>query len=73
MTALRVTHSQVRRSGDNGLLCVRGIRAWYAQHGLDYAELVARGTPADVLEATGDVFALRAVDIARQEASSGQG
>lgn len=48
-------------------LCAKGVRAWYAAHDLDYRQLVLEGTPVDVLEATGDPFALEACRKARAE------
>lgn len=48
-------------------LCARGARAWFVLYRLDWNEFLADGTPASVLEATGDPLALRAVREAKAE------
>lgn len=50
-------------------LCAKGVRAWYVAHNLDYRQLILEGTPVEVLEATGDMFALEACRKARAEGS----
>ena len=69
-------HSVPNFNGGAGF-CARGGRLWASHHGLDWAEFVRDGLPADVLEATGDAMALRVVAHARAqempvEASDGQ-
>lgn len=49
-----VRMEDMRRHG----YCARGVRAFYARHGLDYTALLREGTPASELEATGDGMAL---------------
>lgn len=49
-------------------LCARGARAWFARHGLDWSEFIARGIPAERLEATGDHYAHTVCAIARKAA-----
>jgi hypothetical protein len=49
-------------------LCVRGMKQWCRLHQIDFAEVVRRGgIPASELEKTGDVLALRLVQIARDD------
>ena len=52
--------------------CARGMRAFFAQHGLDWQAFRDRGTPAAEIEATGDAMAMRAAALAREEAQRGQ-
>lgn len=47
-------------------LCSRGAASWFASHGLDWFDFVQNGIDADVLEATGDHYALAVVAHARQ-------
>lgn len=49
--------------------CSRGMRAFFAQHGLDWTEFLRHGLPASVLEATGDAMAIRAAAVARDAAT----
>jgi hypothetical protein len=49
--------------------CMTGARAWFTRHGLDWAAFVRDGLPASTLEATGDGFALRVVERARNGAA----
>lgn len=48
-------------------ICARGARTWFPRQGFDYQDFLANGIPADVLSATGDPLALRAVEQARIE------
>ncbi len=41
--------------------CANGSRAWFAAHGLRWADFVAKGIAASVLTATGDPLALALV------------
>lgn len=45
--------------------CSRGIRAFFARHGLDFQDFLRNGIAAEKLEATGDHMALKAVEVAR--------
>ena len=47
--------------------CARGSRAWFAAHGINWAQFVACGVSADVLAATGDPLALAVVEHAKKE------
>lgn len=53
-------------------LCSRGARAWFASYDLPWSTFLAEGLPADVLEATGDPLAAKAVAAAREEAAGGR-
>lgn len=48
-----ITIGDIRASGH----CVRGAKAWFAAHDLDFADFVRNGAPASVLLATGDDLA----------------
>ncbi len=61
---VRVTMTHIRSLK----LCARGVRDWYAAHGLDYNELVMEGTPVEVLMAVDDSYATKACDVALAEA-----
>lgn len=54
--------------------CLRGARAWFSRHGLDWRGFVRDGIDGSVLEATGDPMAKAVVDHARtlQEADHGR-
>ena len=53
--------------------CSRGMRAFAAQHGLNWMEFVRDGIPASVLEATGDAMAIKAAAVARHAATIAAG
>ncbi|HEX7128593.1 MAG TPA: hypothetical protein VF217_00825 [Rhodanobacteraceae bacterium] len=53
--------------------CMRGARAWFAQHGLDWAAFRREGIDADMLLATGDAFAIATVAHVRQIEESAHG
>ncbi len=53
-------------------LCARGARAWFKRHGLSYSDFVSKGTPASVIEATGDALGLQVAARARQQAVGGE-
>lgn len=61
MMEVRVTRQDIV-----GMYCLKGARAFYARHGLDYEEFRRVGTPASVLLATGDMMASRAVEMAEK-------
>lgn len=58
-----VTIEHCRRLG----YCAQGMRAWFAERGLDWDTFRTAGLPADVIEATGDDMAKRAAALAREE------
>lgn len=69
MAELLVTMKHARAASLSGVrvLCAPSIRTWFARYDLDLQTFLREGLPAEVLEATGDAFALRAVAIARAE------
>jgi hypothetical protein len=67
-SALRVYIRHVRAAS----LCARGTRAWFIRHNLSWVDFLLDGCDADVLIATGDPLALRAVDAARKEVENGR-
>jgi hypothetical protein len=69
VTDLMVTMRHVRAAR----LCSRGARAWCEAHGFSWSGFLDDGLPADVLEATGDPFALQAVAAARAEQEPAHG
>lgn len=56
-----VTMADVRRAR----MCSRGARAFFERHGLDWDAFLREGIPARALIDTGDVLALRVVEVAR--------
>ena len=66
MTLVHVRH--IRASG----LCMRGARAWCVRHNINYTEFLKNGIECDVLEATGDHFAITVCKVAREEAARQQ-
>ena len=67
MTAPVVTLAHCRSLG----YCARGMRDFFARHGLDWQAFRERGLPADEIEATGDAMAARAAALARSSAQGG--
>lgn len=65
MTGLIVTLTDCQQSG----FCAPGIKSWCDAHGFDIRNILKNGIPADLLAATGDAFALRAVAAAERRAS----
>jgi hypothetical protein len=57
-----VTMQHVRKAK----MCSRGARAFFARHGLDWAEFRRVGLPASVIEATGDAMAIKVCEVARE-------
>jgi hypothetical protein len=50
-----------------GGFCLRGARAWFERHGLDWRAFVRHGVDAGVLKATGDPMAQAVVDHASKQ------
>lgn len=69
MQDLRTIPGLTRRGG----FCAPNARAWAARYGLDFRAFVRHGIDADVLLATGDGFAVRLVEWARQRREAGNG
>lgn len=46
--------------------CSKGARAWFRRYKLDYLHFVGNGIDAEVLLATNDPFAIRAVEQAKK-------
>lgn len=57
---------KLERPGGRGL-CSRGVNSWMQRHGFDYMHFLQHGILASKVEATGDAFGLRIVEIAREE------
>lgn len=74
MEDLIVTIDHVRAVRVNGgALCARGIRAWCASVGIDYAKALRDGgVPASELERIDDHFARLALAKAREMEQSGK-
>lgn len=58
---VRISHVRKAR------LCNRGAREWFARQGWNWQEFLDHGIDADLLIATEDPYALRAVEAARDE------
>lgn len=52
-------------------LCTAGGREWFARHGLDWNLFLRDGLPAEVILATGDAMAARAVQAAKEREARG--
>ncbi len=48
-------------------ICSSGARGWWARHGLNWSDFLENGIPVETLLETGDPFALRVVEIAKEE------
>jgi hypothetical protein len=66
MTTLRIKH--IRQAG----YCASGTRVWFERHNINYVEFLKNGIDVEILEATGDHFALVASQLARDEEAAGQ-
>lgn len=55
-----ITHRHCRELG----YCNRGLRAWFAREGLDWADFLKHGIAADILREKGNAMADRAVKLA---------
>lgn len=53
-----ITITDIRKAG----YCVAGVRQWSATHGINFADLIKNGIPADELLAKGDEHAQRVID-----------
>ncbi len=63
-----VTHRHCRELG----YCNRGLRAWFAREGLDWADFVKHGIAAGRLRAFDNAMAERAISLAEREAHGQQ-
>ncbi len=63
VTSLRCYRKHLRTAK----ICGDGARGWWKRHGLNWSDFLSNGIPAQVLLDTGDPFALRVVEIAREE------
>lgn len=50
-----------------GGFCARGARDWAARHNINYNDFLQNGIDCEVLEATGDHFAIAVCKLAREE------
>lgn len=50
-------------------ICARGSRLWFEQYKIDYMDYLKNGVPVEIMEATGDHFALLVSRLAREEAA----
>lgn len=57
---MKVRHTHFRALG----YCNRGARRWLADRGVSWAEFLRDGVDAEVLLASGDSMALKAVELA---------
>lgn len=69
MQDVRTIPGLTRRGG----LCAPNSRAWARRNGLDFRAFVREGVDAEVLLATGDGFAIKLVEWARQRREAGNG
>lgn len=53
--------------------CARGARTWFKQYNLDFRQFIQTGRiSSQILLKTGDAFALRVVNLARQNSNRSQ-
>lgn len=65
---LRVRPQHIRAAK----ICMKGSRAFFAKHDLDWRDFLANGIPVKVLEEIGDPIALRAAAEAEKERLRGR-
>lgn len=65
---IRVHHRHIRAAN----ICMRGSRAFFAKHNLDWSDFLANGIPVKTLEKIGDPIALRAAHEAIEEEMNGR-
>lgn len=61
MTERRIRIEDVRAAG----FCVRGAKAWFDRHGLNFKEFKDHGAEPETLLATEDALAVRVVERVR--------
>lgn len=61
MTEIRVKMEHIREAK----MCSRGARDFFRHYNLDWDAFLREGVSAEVLEETGDVMALKVVEVAR--------
>lgn len=59
-----VLHRHCRELG----YCNRGLRQWFAREGIDWADFLKQGIPAERLRLTNNAMAERAIALAEGEA-----
>lgn len=63
-----VTSSHMRSAG----ICVNGARQYFAKNNLDFRDFLKKGVDAEILRATADPVAMRAIAEAEKESSDGR-
>lgn len=53
-------------------ICTAGARHWFMQRGWNWNQFLKDGRPVEDFEETGDPFAARVAEIAREEAAGGR-
>lgn len=66
MTRVHIRH--IRAGG----FCARGARDWAARHNINYTNFLQNGIECEILESTGDHFALTVCRLAREEEAAKQ-
>lgn len=61
---ITVDHVAIARMRYGGY-CVRGMREWFALHGLDFRDFLCNGIQVSVVEPINDEFVQRLISIAR--------
>lgn len=69
---ITIEHVRAARIAGAGTQCAPGIRAWFNHHELSLTDFLQNGLSESRLRATNCAFALRAIEVARLEAESGQ-
>lgn len=68
----RVYRKHLFHSTPEQQYCSRGAREFFAKHGLNWVRFLKEGVESERLIQTGDAMAMRAVQHAEEEATSGQ-
>lgn len=53
-------------------ICASGARHWFLQRGWNWTQFLASGRAVEDFEDSGDTFAMRVAEIAREEAARGR-
>lgn len=72
MTEPRIHMRHVRRLRGRGVTCTPGIRAWCSANGIHLPTFAREGCAGEDALRIGDAFALRLLEIAREEARNGR-
>ena len=70
MSEPRIHMRHARALRGRGVTCTPGMRAWCDANGVDLRQFATHGIAGEEALRIGDAFALKVLDLARQEAAS---